>query len=111
MENKLERLVNGQKSKWAADAQWREENKEWLKCSQAIAIRVNVALRDKKLTQKTLAENMGVSPQQISKIVKGRENLTLQTIAKLEHTLGVTLVSYCANSNTPIEISTFKSHQ
>ncbi len=34
-----------------------------------------------------------MSPQQVSKIVKGRENLTLETISKLECVLGVALIT------------------
>ena len=42
--------------------------------------------------QPTLAEEMGVTPQYISKVVKGKENLTLETIAKIEEVLGIKLV-------------------
>ena len=41
---------------------------------------------------------MGVSPQHISKIVKGQENLTLETITKLESALNVILVEVPAYS-------------
>jgi transcriptional regulator with XRE-family HTH domain len=50
------------------------------------------ALREKGMTQKDLAEKLNVSPQQVSKIVKGKENLTLETISKLEYVLGVELI-------------------
>jgi len=36
--------------------------------------------------------DMGVTPQYINKIVKGKENLTLETIAKIEKALGITLI-------------------
>jgi transcriptional regulator with XRE-family HTH domain len=35
---------------------------------------------------------LGVSPQYVSKILKGSENMTLETIAKLEDALGVNLI-------------------
>jgi ribosome-binding protein aMBF1 (putative translation factor) len=35
---------------------------------------------------------MKVSPQQINKIVKGQENLTLETISKLEIALNIQLI-------------------
>ena len=44
------------------------------------------------MTQRKLAEKMGVSPQYINKVVKGKENLTLETIAKIEDVLGITLI-------------------
>lgn len=74
------------------DAQWRIENRAWLKHSQAIALRILRTLRANNVSQKELAEQIGVSPQQINKIVKGRENLTLETIAKLEGALGIVLL-------------------
>ncbi len=86
-------LVSKETSKWHEDARYRTANQNWLRHSQAIAIRINKALGEKQLSQKELAEKMGVSPQQVNKIVKGRENLTLETIAKLEQALGIPLLS------------------
>ncbi|MBO8474463.1 MAG: helix-turn-helix transcriptional regulator, partial [Bacteroidetes bacterium] len=40
-----------------------------------------------------LADKMGVKAQYISRIVKGTENLTLETISKLEKALGKDLMS------------------
>lgn len=45
---------------------------------------------------------MGVSPQQISKIVKGNENLTLETIVKLEKCLGAKLIEVCTEAKPVI---------
>ena len=45
------------------------------------------------LTQKALAERMGCSQQYVSRIVKGRENLSLETIVKLEEALEVDIIS------------------
>lgn len=50
-------------------------------------------LDEKKMTQTDLAEKMGVSRQQISKIVKGHENLTFETIDKLEKALNIKLIT------------------
>ena len=44
------------------------------------------------ISQKQLAEMVNVSPQQINKIVKGSENLTLETISKIEDALGIKLL-------------------
>jgi transcriptional regulator with XRE-family HTH domain len=46
------------------------------------------------MTQKQLAELIGVSPQFISKILKGQENLTLETISKIETALGIAILSF-----------------
>ena len=36
------------------------------------------------ISKRELAERMGVPPAQITKIIKGNQNMTLKTIAKLE---------------------------
>lgn len=51
------------------------------------------ALKAQMLTQRDLAEKMNVSPQQINKIVKGQENLTLETITNLELALGIHIIA------------------
>lgn len=77
--------------RWIKKARYRKENGGWLRKSQNIAIRVLGELDKKGMQQKELAEALDVSPQQVSKIVKGKENLTLQTISKLEQVLGIAL--------------------
>jgi len=46
---------------------------------------------------------MGVSPQQISKILSGKENITLETICKIEEALGVELIEVPLISSKPKE--------
>jgi len=93
LKEKLAQLVSKEPSQWAADAKYREVNKSWLKRSQAIAIKITKTLREQKMSQIDLANLMSVSPQQVNKIVKGKENLTLETIAKLEQALNIELIS------------------
>ncbi|MBP3467682.1 MAG: helix-turn-helix transcriptional regulator [Paludibacteraceae bacterium] len=69
------------------------ENKEWLVRSKEIALAVRFYLEEQKLTQLALAEKMGVSAPYIAKIMKGNENLTLETICKLEKILNETLIT------------------
>ena len=44
------------------------------------------------LMQKALAERMNCTQQYISKILKGKENMSLDTLSKLEKALGITLI-------------------
>jgi ribosome-binding protein aMBF1 (putative translation factor) len=97
LKDKLATLVFDQPSDWKAKAKYRRENREWLKKSAAIAIRVLDTLKAQNLSQKELAERMNISPQQISKIVKGQENLTLETISNLEIALGIQIIDDKAN--------------
>lgn len=92
IKEKLKQLGGSKPSAWREKALQRRDNREWLRKSQAIAARVLESLRSQSITQKQLAEKMQISPQQVSKILQGQENLTLQTIAQLEAALGITLV-------------------
>lgn len=91
---KLNALKSSTPSEWREKAQWRRENREWLKKSREIALAVlNAISNNPVMTQKELARQMGVSPQYVSKILKGEENLSLQTITKLESILEIELIS------------------
>jgi plasmid maintenance system antidote protein VapI len=87
--DKLSRLAADRPSEWKTKAQYRRENRRWLKKAAAIAEQVLDALKTKNIPQKELAERMSFSSEQISKIVKGQENLTLEMIAKLEVALDI----------------------
>jgi ribosome-binding protein aMBF1 (putative translation factor) len=79
-------------SNWAAEIEWRKANKSWIKKSTDIALRILDALDDLGWNKARLAKEMGVSPQQVSKYVRGEENFKLETICKLEQVLGVELL-------------------
>lgn len=89
--DKLSNLATNN-SNWLEEAKNRQKNKEWLKHSQKIAIKVLRTLREKSIKQKKLAVMISVTPQQVNKIVKGKENLTLETISKLENALEIKLI-------------------
>lgn len=90
---KLQGVISKTPSQWNQDVLKRSENKPWKKRSQAVALKVLRTLRAKGLSQKELAEQIGVSAQQVNKWVKGNENFTFETISKLEIALGVELMS------------------
>ncbi|HEY1166585.1 MAG TPA: helix-turn-helix transcriptional regulator [Chitinophaga sp.] len=96
---KLKALESGDPSNWMADAAWRRANRAWRRKSAIIALKVLGALRAQSLSQKDLAEKMGVTPQHVSKIVKGHENLTLETISKLEEALGIKIIADNSDDN------------
>lgn len=81
------------KSMWQEQAQWHVDNWGWLKHSAQIALRTRSRMVTLGLTQKDLAERMGCSQQYVSLILKGKENLTLETISRLECVLGFELIS------------------
>ncbi|MBR1706445.1 MAG: helix-turn-helix transcriptional regulator [Bacteroidales bacterium] len=49
-------------------------------------------LEELDMSQKELSDKMNCSPQYVSKLLKGSENLTLETISKLEECLHLDLV-------------------
>lgn len=82
----------------------RIKNRAILRESQQIALKVLLKLDDLGWSQKDLAEKMGVSPQQISKIVSGKENLTIETQIKLQNILDIpVLASYYEKKTEKLE--------
>lgn len=82
------------KLSWIEKALFRSQNKKWLSYSSKIALMILSALEERNLNQKQLAEQAEVTQQQISKIIKGQENLTLKSIAKLSEILGAELITF-----------------
>lgn len=90
----IKSLISEKKdNQWIEKVDYIEANKEWLDISAKIAIKVIRALRDKNWTQKKLASKLGVRPQQVNKILKGKENLSLKTISNLQGALGLELIN------------------
>ena len=74
-------------SRWRENAEWRMANKSWLRYSQRIAMMMLDRMEELGMTQKSLATKMGCSQQYISKVLKGTENLSIETISKIESAL------------------------
>ena len=55
------------------------------------------------LTQKMLAERMGCSQQYVSKVLRGRENLSLETLCKIENALNLQIIHELEIGLTNIE--------
>ena len=63
------------------------DNRSWLRYSQRIAMMMLYKMEELGLTQKSVAERMGCSQQYISRVLKGTENLSIETISKIEDAL------------------------
>jgi transcriptional regulator with XRE-family HTH domain len=109
-EDKLKKVASKETSKWVENAQWRVANENWLDKSADIALKILRNIREKDITQKDLAERLKISPQQVSKILKGQENLTLETISKIEIALGTILINIPLTQTIvkPISVIDFK---
>jgi transcriptional regulator with XRE-family HTH domain len=91
--DRLKAIAVDESIKWTEKADWRKSNREWLDKSARIAIKILRALRAQQKSQKDLAAIIRVTPQYINKIVKGQENLSLETICKIETALGIELIA------------------
>ena len=90
---KLKAYTSETPSKWREEAEFRQENKSWLRYSQKIAMAMLNRMNELELTQTKLAERMGCSQQYVSKILRGKENLSLETLCKIEEALDLHLVN------------------
>ncbi len=88
-------LVSEEKSNTIQKLKERKNNRVMLRESQSIAFKVLMRLETLKWTQKKLAEKLEVTPQQVSKIISGKENLTLETLVKLQAVLDIPLLVTC----------------
>jgi len=94
----LNKLSEGNSSDWLKKAEWRKQNESWLDFSAEIALQIISALKKEGKTKKDLAKEMGVSPQNISKLLSGSANFCLETISKFEKILNIDLIQTVDNS-------------
>lgn len=80
-------------SQFVKDAQWRMENEGWLKWSRQLAISLVSYMQDNNLKRSELATKLNVSPQYVSRLLSGTENLSFKSIANIEEKLGINCMS------------------
>ncbi len=90
--SKLKEHQSPTPSKWRENAEWRRKNKAWLRYSQHIAMMMLDKMEALHMSQKQLSELMGCSQQYVSKVLKGQENLSLETISKIEICLNIQIM-------------------
>lgn len=85
---------------WKSSAKDDVEKYQWQKYSFGIAIKARHRMKEMGMTQKMLSERMGCTQQYVSTLLKGNENLTLETIAKIENILNLDLLGRCVDFNS-----------
>lgn len=109
LKKKIADLVSeSSQSSWKEKVAWRKANKAWLGKSADIALRILDALEELNWKKAKLAYEMGVSPQQVSKYVKGEENFKLETLCKLEKVLGIELVTILQKDEEVVQKGTWR---
>ena len=94
--------------KWREEAECRRRNARWLRYSAMIALQVRGRMAEIGMTQVVLAEKLGCTQQHISMLLKGKNNLTLETIAKLEEALDFDIIG---NALIPVDGYGQNAHQ
>jgi len=81
----------------------------WAADMARIAVRILNYLEDNGRSQRWLADQLGVSPQQITKIVKGRQNLSWGKIKEIEAVIDIKLASIKDNQCSTHQSADYKS--
>lgn len=102
---KFQSLASQQSTNIVANNKARIKNRARLRAAQDIALMVLDRLEELKWKQVDLAKQMNVSAQQVNKIVSGKENLTLETIVKLENVLDISILHSTHEKKQKIEIA------
>ena len=80
-------------SRFVEEANRRKENASWLRWSRQLAAMLMGYMQEHGLKRADLALRLGVSPQYVSKLLSGTENLSFKSIANIEERLGITCIS------------------
>lgn len=91
-EEKFLNLVSQSETQTVERALARKKRRTLLRFSGQIAIKILTRLDELQWTQKRLAEEMKVSPQQVNKWVKGNANFKLETLLDLGMVLEIQLI-------------------
>lgn len=97
--NGLNNHCSSTPSKWKGNVEWRIANKRWLCYSQRIAMMMLDRMEELELTQKAVADKMGCTQQYVSRLLKGTENLSIETISKIETALGLHILDSVLSSH------------
>lgn len=77
-------------SRFVEEAMWRKENDSWLRFSRKLAVDLIGYMQDNGMKRADLATLLDVSPQYVSKLLSGTENLSFKSLANIEDKLGIT---------------------
>ena len=91
----IEFLIKNQSDtagKWREEAECRRRNARWLRYSAMISLQVRDRMSEVGMTQVVLAEKLGCTQQHVSMLLKGKSNMTIETIAKLEEALDIDII-------------------
>lgn len=85
-------FVSDRPSTFLKDVKWRQDNQYWLYPIFNMAIKVLSELRERNWTKETLAKETKISLKKINNFVKGKEDLKLSEILRIEKALNIKLI-------------------
>lgn len=85
---KLKAVARPMTQEERAAMDYRAENADWLQLSATIALKIRKILRLQGLSQADLASRLGVTPAQVSKLLSGKVNFELKTLANIQKAVG-----------------------
>jgi len=74
---------------WVDDYQ---ANKSWLHYSQQVAMIMWDSMEKQNLTQMDLAQRLGYTEQRVIEILRGKENMTIDTLLRIESVLDISIL-------------------
>lgn len=83
-------------SRFVEEANWRKENAGWLRWSRQLATTLIGYMQDNGLKRADLADRLGVSPEYVSRLLSGTENLSFKSITNIEEKLGISCMEISA---------------
>jgi len=81
------------------------ETRKLVQKQDEIAVQISSILKQKGLSQKGFAKNIGMKESQLSKILAGNANLTLKTISRIETALGEDIIAVLSVNSIKISRS------
>lgn len=80
-------------SRFQENAEWRRVNREWFRWSRDVALLLVDYMETSGINRNGLAERLGVTPQDVSKMLSGKVNFSFKSIAEIESRLSIKLLS------------------
>lgn len=91
--NNLNKYISGTAKNWKEQAKNYTDNRKEIRRAQKFALELLDYMDEHDIKQIDLAKKMGVSPQQVNKILRAKANLTFETLDKIADALGVEITT------------------
>ncbi len=89
----LEAHMSETPSRFVEEATWRRENASWLRWSRQLAVTLIGYIQENGMKRAHLASKLRATPQYVSKLLSGTENLSFKSIANIEDKLGISYLA------------------